>query len=271
MTEDLGERLWRGSGAEQALESLDMRALRHTLLTTLPTPRLARCAFRVELSDGRTVKVRRLLLESRVDEVYAIRQQLSRQFAPILHRVGPVLIEEWVEGQSLGEDSSAYLGAAAALLRTLHQQQSVQAGDCAVYLQELEAGLSLLETSQELSHRQTSALRELALASAPERVGETLIHTDFCADNLILTAGQELVVIDNEALRLGPVEFDLARVLYRWPMGEESWKLFLDHYGAADPSPFWHVLARTRGAVARISHQMPLVAEATIRLCELLD
>jgi hypothetical protein len=268
LSHPLQRTLWEASGAQQVLDSLDLQVSHYRLLTTLATEQASRSAFRLLLRDGRTVKLRRMLEEGQAEQVHRLREGLPPAFAGVLYRQGPVLIEDWVEGCPVKPDCPEILQGAAGLLRLLHQARPLRPASMDAYLESLDSCLTELEVAGMLSALQGLALRELALTRSPGVLSETLIHNDFCAENLVLSNDGRLFAIDNEAVRWGPVQLDLARVCYRWPM---DWPRFLECYGADDPAPFWHVLARARGAAARVRLGMPRVEEAVARLCELLS
>jgi thiamine kinase-like enzyme len=87
-----------------------------------------------------------------------------------------------------------------------------------------------------------------------------VLHTDLCAENLVLTPSGLIRAIDNEGMRIGPTGFDLARTWYRWRMSPEHWRLFIStyaHHADAAESiaqfPFWQIAAVAQSACLRLT------------------
>ena len=266
----LSEILWRRSEADVALRNLGLSARGYRLVTTLPSLHASRCAFRVSLSDGRTVKLRRLSREEDADRLCRLRESLPPGFVPVLAHSEAFLLEPWIDGQRLRSSSLKRLTQADTMLRALHAVHPPIPAQPATYVNEVELGLEELREARKLSPTSTEQLRALALASRPNAVSETLLHQDFCAENIVVSRDDAMWVVDNETLRMGPIELELARIRHRWPMSEVTWRRFLTLYGGDEPSPFWHVLARLRGAGMRVRNQLPLAREAVDKLKDLL-
>jgi len=121
---------------------------------------------------------------------------------------------------------------------------------------------------------------ELARAlrhSAPPRAATGVTHHDFCAENLVEDAGSRVIAVDNEGLRLGFLDFDLARTWSRWPMPEEDWNAFLARYASwreepPDPTaaPFWRIAAILKSAHLRTSRATARADVPLRRLEELI-
>jgi hypothetical protein len=73
----------------------------------------------------------------------------------------------------------------------------------------------------------------------------------------VLHADRGPVCIDNETLRIGPFDLDLARTFYRWPLSQDDRAAFLAGYGAGGgPAgithlPFWSLAAEIYSAFVR--------------------
>jgi aminoglycoside phosphotransferase len=269
--ESLSKTLWRSAGAEAALDNLGLCARGYRLVTTLPSQHLPRCAFRVSLSDGRIIKLRRLSRLEDADRLWRLRESLPSGFVAASARCDAVLLEPWIAGRRLRGCSQRRLAQAAAMLRSLHDTHALRPVDPLPYVHEVQHGLIEMEQVRMLSPATARELRDLALAWRPQEVQETLLHHDFCAENLVVSPDDALWAVDNETLRLGPAALELARLRHRWPMPAAAWRRFLNLYDAEAPSPFWHVLARLRGALWRARHQMRRTREAVDRLHDLLD
>ena len=266
----MSETLWRRSGAEAALDSLGLSARGYRLVTTLPSLHASRCAFRVRLSDGRTTKLRRLSNEEDAKRLCHLRESLPAGFVPVLARHKAFLLEPWIAGRRLRGSSEKRLAQAATILRSMHALHPLRPAQPCEYVDEIKQGLGELRQARKLSRATTRQLQQLALAWRPNEVSENLLHQDFCAENMVVSRDDALWVVDNETLCMGPTALELARIRYRWPMSKAAWRRFLTFYGEDAPSPFWHVLARLRGAGMRVRNQLPRSQEAVDRLRDLL-
>jgi len=243
-------------------------------------PGAFRASFRVELADGTVVKARRLESEAAARRQEALRGGLPLAFAPVLARLGPILIEAWIEGMPLSAlpVSKGLIRQAGALLAELHAEP--RAGGRSVpfpaavdgLIDDVLSGLQSLAASGILDARTGDSLAHIVRGSAPGEVPHCLIHTDFCGENIVLAADGRLVVIDNEHFRLGPAAMDLARSRYRWgwPMLEagDAWRWFGEAYEAAGgvaadarEERFWRVAAVVMSAGIRFRTGDPGLAE----------
>jgi hypothetical protein len=83
-------------------------------------------------------------------------------------------------------------------------------------------------------------------------------------------------VVDNEALSIGFLDFDLARSWYRWELGPEAWRRFLDRYAAhrselpgEQPFRFWRIAATALGARVRVVNRVAGADRARQKLAAL--
>ena len=136
---------------------------------------------------------------------------------PVLHRSGPVVLEQWVDGVPWDavERSADDIRSAATLLGAVHQVRRA-AGQELPYLAPTtdviamnQGNLALLTATGALSTQQQSALQP-KLAAAPPAAVHGLLHTDFCPENIVRSSDGTLWVVDNEHLRVGAVDMDLA-------------------------------------------------------------
>jgi aminoglycoside phosphotransferase (APT) family kinase protein len=102
------------------------------------------------------------------------------------------------------------------------------------------------------------ALRGVLRRFDPGRAVVGVTHNDFCPENVVERRGGELVAVDNEGMRIGFLDYDLARTWYRWAMPAPAWASFLDAYARwRDPggyvrhAPFWSVTALVKSAHVR--------------------
>lgn len=244
-----------------------------------------RHTYRVVLTDGRTLKVRRTLGDARAQRVCEILAALSDdRFARVLCRDGPVLIEEWIDGvpPSGPEPAREHLGAAAGLLAKLHGVRAI--GSVAVQGEEATepcrvetaTALACLAASGALRAPEAATLEAGLRRFDPRRAPTGLVHRDFCLENMVIDRHGVLRVIDNEALDVGAYDLDLARAWYRSAMTAAAWRRFEQEYhrlggpaGRTGSPLFWRIAAVANGAIVRIERD-PTRAEVPLgRLREL--
>jgi hypothetical protein len=247
---------------EEALDREGLRPRRSVPISRPEVRKRRRFTYRVELEDGRTIKVRQLESVEAASRLLELRVGLEEAFAPAMARHGPVLLETWIEGVPLTElDPEARVEEAGALLGRLHSIE-LPAGPQMVstlkWRERTKADLEILVEGGKLG------LRELARLDAeldrwdPGTARLACVHQDFCAENMMIDAGGRLRVIDNEWLAIDPAGVDLGRTFIRWPMSEGAWERFLRAYRSATrvdpgPLPFWKIVAALWTARIRLN------------------
>jgi len=282
---DVRDRL--GDEAHAALRALGASAVAVRDLSRTAYRSPTRVTFAVTLDDGRTVKVRRYTRPARSRRAARLLAALGdRRLPRVLSFRGNVRIEEWIDGAALAASAarSDLVERAADLLASLH---AVRAVDGQALLTErataplyrrMARQLASLTSSGLVTPAERQATLEVAATRAPAVARYGLTHDDFCAENLVEAASGELVVIDNEHLRFGFLDYDLARTWYRWPMSERTWRRFAERYAArrsdaVDParSTFWRIAAVIYGAQVRlVRRERSAIDEPLARLRELL-
>lgn len=249
-----------------ALAALGARAVEAVRITGLPSSRSDRATFRVALDDGRTVKVRRLTRAAKAERYAGLVRALAcDRLSPILAVADRVCVEAWIEGASLAErPARAALEAAADLLGSLHATQALGsrrvAGRAATAraLQRAERQLGTLAARGSLPPATAATLARILRRTAPARARTGVTHNDFCAENLVEDAQGRVIAVDNEGLRPGFLDFDLARTWARWPMPAADWQAFVARYARwrgeppdAAAAPFWRIAAIAKSAHLR--------------------
>jgi hypothetical protein len=246
---------------EHALERRGIR-FRDLVVVSPPNPhKRGRAMFRVDLEDGGTIKARRLETAGAAGSLIPLRARAPAAFAPAIASHGPVLLEAWIPGTVLVElDPDARVVEAGALLARLHatplaEPRSVETTH---WHEQALADLTMLTDAGRLDPSARERLRAELTARNPGRVRATLMHWDFCAENMLIDDRGALHVIDNEWLTIDAPGFDLARTLCRWPMSPSAWAAFMEAYrteAAHDPGPlgFWKIVAAAMGARVRIA------------------
>jgi len=225
------------------------RDVRRVVLLSPPDPRKrGRSTWRVALAEGGSLKARVLESEAAARELVELRAGLEPAFVPALACRGPVLVEQWIEGELLAAGPSAARAAeAGALLGRLHARP-VSGAPATVptdrWRAQAENDLDLVLAAGELEPREARVLRERLARDDPGRAPTALIHRDFCAENMLVDPAGRLHVIDNEWFLVDAVGLDLGRTLHRWPLPPAARDEFLAAYRDSarhDPGPpdFW--------------------------------
>lgn len=268
-----------------ALAQAGLQAVGARPITTLTSPRHARAVYAIELTSGQTMKARRLEDEATARQLCALRRDLPPAFAPVLACHGRVVLEAWVDGETLGggPPGDAILAAAGALLAALHATT-------------VAAGRTVRETRPTSEWRAHSAgylaqigrrgaldprtLQRLAAALARLDPGTAiwgLVHTDFCGENMVVDAAGGLHVIDNERVSVDALGYDLGRTWARWQLDDAAWTRFVAAYTGAGGPPqalaalgFWRLAASVTAAAVRI-HLGAATQESFARLRQLAE
>jgi len=257
-----------GPGGAELLAWLRSPVREVAVLTVLGSPVSPRVAYRVDLADGRTVKLRRAATEDRARSFTRLAAAVGDpRLARVLARRGDVTLEEWIPGTPLDrlELRHAHLAEGAGLLAAIHLTD-VPAGFPPARVVSTEAARAGIETALQalldagaVEESLAWRLRTAAAEGDPRTARAGIIHTDLCAENLVVGPGEMVRAVDNEGLRIGPTGFDLARVWYRWPMSASDWATYVSAYARlADPGPalahfaFWKLAAVLHSARVRI-------------------
>ena len=209
-------------------------------VTTIPAVDGQRGSFRVTLADGQTLKARRLRTPGDVERVTRLSSVLDpRFFPPILAHRGCGVLTRWIPGRSLRRDewASSDLRTCGRLHAAIHRRPV--AADLAPWRrspvrseQRLEQLLDELVEHRALDACQANAVQDLTSLTAPPSQSTAVCHRDFCGDNIVMTPGGQLCVVDNETIAIDAPEYDLARTWYRWPMTEDQQQAYAEGYGA---------------------------------------
>lgn len=238
---------------DRALERHGMTPREAVLISPLGERKGVRFAYRVELEDGERVKARHFGSEDAARRVFALHAGLEDAFARPLLRSGAVVIEEWIEGTSLGDrDAEAWVEEAGRLLGRLHRTplgaDVPPTASTRPWRAAAESDLALLGEAGQLAAPDVASLRAAIARRDPGVARAVLIHKDFCAENMLIDGRGRLRVIDNEQLDVAPAGFDLGRTFHRWPMADATWSRFLRAYRSCAPAPpeataFWKLVA----------------------------
>ena len=200
-----------------------------------------RTAFRVDLSDGRRVKLRRM---SEVAEAAELERLLTALapigFPQVIARRARCLVLEWIPGRLVSDqrEATGWIHAAGTLLGLMHRtclERDVLPGErpATAELDRCNSQLAALVAAKRLTRPEADAVAEVIVRNTPARPIHGIVHGDFAPENLVIDASGALHAIDNEVVRVGILDLDLARTWSRWPMAGPTWVSFLAAYAAA--------------------------------------
>jgi hypothetical protein len=258
---------WSAFGA--SLESLirEQPADLHDAIAISPltVSESRRVAFRLQFSDGRTLKGRCVETAQQAETVWQLWQQYLRSepvARVVAHRL-EALLEEWLVGSPIAVDCTytQTLRAAGTLLGRFHRTAtSASETGRIVEPRWIESSLDTepLERLRLLDETEAREATALARAAAPMRAEWGLCHGDFCAENLLMVPERGLHTIDNETICELWQDCDLARTWYRWPMDACEFEVFLEGYRTyRQPDDFiahfrfWTICVLLRAAMFR--------------------
>ena len=265
------------------LALLDARASTVIRITGLPSAGSDRATFRIALDDGRVVKARRLRRAAKAERFAGLVRALAcERLAPVLAVQGRICIEGWIEGVPLSAlpVRPERLPAAADLLGALHATRTLRGRwvhgrrSTERLRHRSERRLGKLAVAGLLAPAEAAALVRALRRHAPDRADTGITHNDLCPENLVEDARGRVIAVDNEGLRIGFLDLDLARTWSRWPMPEADWTAFLARYGtwrqapaAPAATPFWRIAAIVKSAHLR-SARAPAHAGVPLRRLE---
>lgn len=236
----------------------------------------------MELADGRIVKVRRASRVAAARRYAALVRALPQlPLAPVYLREGRVVVEAWIRGAPLSAlpRTPARIAAAAAILRALHDVRRLggrglvaRRASTRHFGADLARRLAALVAAGAVGARDAARIDRALAATRPTHARIGVIHGDLCAENLVEDRAGGLHVVDNAGMRIGFLDYDLARAWYRWPMPNGAWRLFLACYAdggpidLAAPAPFWRLAAVIRSAYLRVTRATPAADVPLLRL-----
>ena len=211
------------------------------LVTKLRGNRLRR-AYRVRLADGRTTKVRYFTLSEQAEDVESHLAALgSRSFPRVYCRTGHYMVLEWVPGEALDsvEPEPDLYRECGSLLAQIHLTPlpvKVRARYRLPWRKaRLTADVESLRAWGVLTPREAARLADSLRRHIPGGGELHLTHNDFCGENLVLGPDRRIYSIDNEGLKPGIPEADVARTLIRWNLSGQAEEQFLSGYRELRP------------------------------------
>jgi aminoglycoside phosphotransferase (APT) family kinase protein len=225
-------------------------------------------SFRVTTRRHGVMKVRLMRGRHRAQRAVALAAALADPRIPVpIGCVGAATVERWVDGTVLTPPMCRpeHIVEAAGLLAAIHRFPGLGPDErlpgtraTPRFAARAAEQLRDLEVAGRLTTAEHDALSAV-LDGLPPRSAWGLTHNDFCASNLVLMDDGSLVSIDNEHFMRGFLEYDVARVWYRWPMPVPAAELFASVYrrqrGPTPPDEeerAWRAVASLKGAHHRL-------------------
>lgn len=242
-------------------------------LTRLTSGEQQKASFKITLHDGRHFKLRRFKSEEDCASVVALSPLLKNlNFSQPIFVHGMAAIEQWITGSSLaaGNVSKQQVAWAAGLLGQMHTitglpdaPQTLQP-DGKWYLNSISGHLADLVEHAVLDSTLAQNLFTAACQAQPTHFEAGLIHGDFCAENMVVASNGDIVVIDNESLRVGELDYDIARCWSRWPMTDSQRSVFAKEYRRYrdldefnQHQDFWAIKALSQTICVRLQYDKP--------------
>jgi hypothetical protein len=224
--------------------------------------------YRLRFADGRVFKYRSMVSADRAKTVEHLIARIGSPRIPrVLDRCGTGLLIEFVGGQPASRplQTQKLLAEAAALQGKIHRTDvaDLLAGsppfEIADVIHKLTEHLRRLVTLQAITEREAAGLTELAMSEVPQVSEIGVVHYDYCAENLVVSEASGFYIVDNESIEIGPLDYDLARTWYRWPMSPDERAVYWEGYRRLrDPGsfstsfPFWAIKTLVGSAILRV-------------------
>lgn len=236
-----------------------------TVRTCRRLPSTRGATWRLLLSDGRTVRLRRLpdsAAAARIDE--CLRAATPGVLPASLGRSGRWLATEFVPGSPAGAttDRTRLLAAAARLMAAIHRSTRPphRPRAIAVYKRVITLATRRLLRTGQLSRDEAASIQRMA---RPRTSPAALTHGDLSVANLVVTRAGMVRAVDEERVAVRPLAYDLARAVCLWQMSRNEERRFLDIYvrAGADATPyrafrmFWIASALSTSVLYRVRHR----------------
>jgi len=250
-----------------ALDRAGLRARAFRRISQMRPADARRSVYRIDLEPGHTIKARLVPDEETARRLFEICRDLPDAFAPVFGCYGAVLLEDWIDGEELGDrpPSDAHLVDAGSLLAHLHATPTVAGHpvhdmrSTAAWRDEAEAGLRQILAAGGLDEQDASLIRGALERLDPGQAIFGLVHTDLCGENVVVDRAGRLRVVDNERVGIDALGFDVARTWYRWALPTPAWERLRSTYAARAPFAepletfgFWSVVAVAHSAALRL-------------------
>lgn len=255
------------------LARLDSEVVFSQEITQLTSPEQRKASFRISLQDGRVVKARQFVSDQkriRYCDLLSLLEGLP--FSRVIAAEGRATLEEWIGGTPLQPaavtDKQAFtIGNLLGILHTEVTAPEIYPENyCGPneHLEKISESLSFIAAHEPDKLSLCRDLEKLAIEHKPSVCESGLIHADYCPQNMVLNSDGTIVVIDNEHIRTGALDYDLARCWGRWPMTPLQGQAFYAGYSRHRELDmfrahiaFWAIRALSLSAKVHIGHGNP--------------
>ena len=195
------------------------------------------------------------------------------------------MLTAWIEGPVLasGAVTLEHARHAGAILRAIHDTTPPDVGEAVTddapdaWGTVLERKIARLHAARMLSASEVDATTAVAHRGAPALAHIGVVHGDVCPENLVVDPHGRLWLVDNDSLTVRAMEYDLARIWYRWPMTRAGCEAFVDGYGDSAALAAYHqhvvhwaVVVLVGAAEFRIRYSLPGAEDALHRLRDIV-
>ncbi len=271
-------------GIDRWLTRHGAQVVRCEEISAIRTNRHPKALFRLDLSDGRRIKLRLLGSTRSARRMKQWTRALpQRQFAQVLASCRSAVLEEWIEGESVTDQlAPAMLAKCGQLLSTIHRFDPPQIsergnGRLHAFLRTSIDAADQLRRADALTPDMFRQLTDTMIQQLPSRAYWGLTHRDFCGDNLVIRDGVPCA-IDNETMCRGFIGQDLSKTQCRWRLGNPEWNHFLKGYAMPDlidsywtHQRFWQLGVLCRSAAFRLRVACPSMLDPLASLHALLN
>lgn len=229
-----------GADLMAAVASIGRRVHEFEEITRVRAEGSGRGSYRLLMDDGRTLKGRRFRSARHCQANLSLQYLLEGlPFSRVIAGVGSATVEEWISGEPPHplEITPAQFERLCIVLGSLNTRSELPGSwqgrirDIEGYTIRLEQQLEQLSATGCLDAQLARDLRLRALAHQPQGAEIGPIHTDFHPRNMVMDKGGTFWIVDNEDLRLGVLDYDVARTWRQWPMTPVQRAAFCDVYG----------------------------------------
>ena len=242
-----------------------------TPITTLHSSGNAPSSFLLRFADGTLLKGKRLPSTSAANDLTSLLRLLDcQQFPDVIGQNASAVLFEWIEGDVLEgcmceeQDLKEWGRFHAKLHSRAIPVELVESKwiEVSRVWQQLCADLRSLCEEGLLERREKERALNLSRKQIPEVLEFGTIHGDLCPENIVVSRSGRVFVVDNETVRIGVPEFDLARTWYRWPMSRSEREAYMAGYSEVrrrvdfeDCSLFWSIRVLAEASLFRWSRR----------------
>jgi thiamine kinase-like enzyme len=278
MSQEENIKIWPGVDLLNLVDKQDGVIASFKNLSLLQTSESSRASFRLNLVDGRVFKGRQFVSTDKMSSLTKLLGRLQEfPFSPLIASQGIATLETWIEGVPLAiqDVQDEHIAMSASILCRLHNVDDFNEDEAfmpvsnRVSLDRVKTDIQKLKQKGLLLSGSAENLIGMVEQDIPVDLEMGIIHTDLHPGNMVVTPDGKIVVIDNEHLDIGPLDYDVARTWSRWPMNGSQRKVFRTNYEefrSFEPflthERFWAIqsLSRTASIQARFGrvNQMAL-------------